>query len=115
MIVMQHSLGLQDLQGVETTRLSTMILYGDPVLTDEELANPSTKPSYSAMARTVGIPAALGVCLLAEGGIKSRGVFGPTKKEIYSRLLPALAEHGVVFEETETGKLDLQALQDSFA
>lgn len=56
----------------------------------------------SAMARTVGIPAAIGAQLLLEGKITSTGVLRPLDPEIYLPALEVLAASGVhMHEEVE--------------
>ena len=54
----------------------------------------------TAMARGVGLPAALGVELLLSGTINRRGVVIPVTADLYDPILDAMAEHGMVFEET---------------
>jgi len=59
--------------------------------------------SESAMARTVGIPAAIGAQLLLEGKITSTGVLRPLDPEIYLPALEVLAASGVhMHEEVES-------------
>ncbi|KAF8393706.1 hypothetical protein HHK36_021953 [Tetracentron sinense] len=48
----------------------------------------------TAMALTVGIPAAIGALLLLENKIKTRGVLRPLKPEVY---LPVVGENGVTW------------------
>lgn len=55
--------------------------------------------SESAMARTVGIPAAIGAQLLLEGKITSTGVLRPLDPEIYLPALEVLAASGVHMHE----------------
>lgn len=56
---------------------------------------------YTAMAKTVGLPAAIVTKLILQGKIKLTGVQIPTVKEIYEPLLAELEEHGVKFHEKE--------------
>jgi len=53
----------------------------------------------SSMARTVGLPAAIGTRLILEGKIKKTGVHIPVLPEIYMPILRELKELGIVFEE----------------
>lgn len=59
--------------------------------------------SESAMARTVGIPAAIGAQLLLEGKITSTGVLRPLDPEIYLPALEILKASGIhMHEEVES-------------
>jgi len=53
----------------------------------------------SAMARAVGLPAAIGATLILQGAIKSTGVQIPVLPEIYEPVLAELAKHGIAFKE----------------
>jgi alpha-aminoadipic semialdehyde synthase len=55
---------------------------------------------HSAMAKTVGLPCAIGACLIARGEFKAVGVQLPTVKGIYQPVLAELAKHGITFEES---------------
>ena len=65
---------------------STLLVYGE----DE---------GYSAMGRTVGLPAAMGVDLIAQGGVKGRGVVVPVSKDVYEPIMRQLAKEGLRFQE----------------
>jgi len=60
---------------------STLIVEGTPV--------------YSAMSRTVSLPAAIACRLILEGKIKERGVHIPVKPDIYMPVLDELARLGI--------------------
>jgi saccharopine dehydrogenase-like NADP-dependent oxidoreductase len=64
-----------------------MIAYGDP-------------KSYSAMAKTVGFPAAIAVRLLLDGVISQKGVIAPMDKAVYEPILYALENEGIKFTES---------------
>jgi saccharopine dehydrogenase-like NADP-dependent oxidoreductase len=68
-------------------KTSTMIAYGDP-------------KSYSAMAKTVGFPAAIAVRLLLDGVITKKGVIAPMDKAVYEPILYALESEGIKFTES---------------
>ncbi|HVN32787.1 MAG TPA: saccharopine dehydrogenase C-terminal domain-containing protein [Thermoanaerobaculaceae bacterium] len=53
----------------------------------------------SSMNRTVGLPAAVGVRLILEGQVKSRGVLVPVLPEIYEPALVELERLGIQFTE----------------
>ncbi|KAJ8750761.1 hypothetical protein K2173_015942 [Erythroxylum novogranatense] len=53
----------------------------------------------TAMALTVGIPAAIGVLLLLDNKIKTRGVLRPIQREVYEPGLHILQAYGIKFTE----------------
>ncbi|XP_010437795.1 PREDICTED: alpha-aminoadipic semialdehyde synthase-like isoform X2 [Camelina sativa] len=56
----------------------------------------------TAMAKTVGIPAAIGALLLIEDKIKTRGVLRPLEPEVYLPALDILQAYGIkLIEKTE--------------
>ena len=57
--------------------------------------------TYTAMAKTVGLPLAISAKLLMQGKIKSRGVVIPVMKEIYDPVLSELGELGIRLKEEE--------------
>lgn len=65
------------------------------VLTGEDAIN-------TAMATTVGLPLAMGVCAYLKGEIKMTGLHIPIDARIYQPILKSLAEEGIVFHETLT-------------
>lgn len=54
---------------------------------------------HTAMAKTVGLPAAIGVKNILTGIIKTPGVIIPVKKEIYEPVLSELKTLGITFKE----------------
>ena len=65
------------------------------VLTGEDAIN-------TAMATTVGLPLAMGVCAYLNGEIKMTGLHIPIDARIYQPILKSLAVEGIVFQETLT-------------
>lgn len=57
--------------------------------------------TYTAMAKTVGLPLGIAAKLLLENKIGSRGVVIPVKKELYEPILRELSERGIVLTEQE--------------
>ena len=53
----------------------------------------------TAMATTVGLPLAMGVCAYLKGEIPLNGLHIPTHPSIYKPILKALAEEGIIFNE----------------
>ncbi|KAG1334411.1 alpha-aminoadipic semialdehyde synthase [Cocos nucifera] len=62
----------------------------------------------SAMALTVGIPAAVGALLLLQNNIQSRGVIRPLEPEVYMPALDILEASGIkLMEKIETSQMKL--------
>ena len=55
----------------------------------------------TAMAKTVGLPLAIGAKLLLQGKIRTRGVVIPVTKEIYEPILTDLKASGIELREVE--------------
>jgi saccharopine dehydrogenase (NADP+, L-glutamate forming) len=68
---------------------SSMVLIGDDAI-------------HTAMAKTVGLPLAMGVCAYLKGEIKMIGLHIPIDARIYKPILKTLAQEGIVFQETLT-------------
>lgn len=79
----------------EQAHTSTLIAYG----TDKMNVGFQGERPASAMARTVGFPAAIAAMLIAEGKIQLTGVRQPAEREIYQPVLKELEEMGIVMEE----------------
>lgn len=85
--VMQHEVVGAFPSGERETTVSTLIVYGDP-------------DGDSAIARTVGLPAAISVDMILDGRISDRGVLMPVSASVYKPILDELAAGGdVVFTE----------------
>ena len=87
MIVMYHKLGYE-LDGKKQQIDTKMVCLGED-------------QTYTAMAKTVGLPVAMAALLILNGKIKTFGVQLPIKKEVYLPILQELEEYGVVFKEQE--------------
>jgi saccharopine dehydrogenase-like NADP-dependent oxidoreductase len=55
--------------------------------------------TYTAMAKTVGLPLAMATLLILNGKIKTPGVQLPIREEVYLPILKELEEYGVIFKE----------------
>lgn len=86
MVAMHHEFGIKWSNGSHEKHLSTMIAYGDP-------------NSYSAMAKTVGYPAAIASDMVLKGQIRQTGVFAPLSKDIYVPMIKKLHAEGIKFVE----------------
>jgi saccharopine dehydrogenase-like NADP-dependent oxidoreductase len=87
MIVMYHKFGYE-IDGVRKQIDSKMVCIGDD-------------QTFTAMAKTVGLPVAMATLQILNGNIKTPGVQLPIRKEVYLPLLKELEELGVIFKETE--------------
>jgi len=85
MIVMYHKFGYT-LNGDKKQIDSTMVCIGDD-------------QTYTAMAKTVGLPVAMAALQILNGKITTPGVQLPLNKEVYLPILKELEEFGVVFNE----------------
>jgi saccharopine dehydrogenase-like NADP-dependent oxidoreductase len=59
-----------------------------------------TPGGTTAMARTVGLPAALGALMLLRGDLQRVGALSPTDPDVYGPVLAALDAEGLTFEES---------------
>ena len=87
MIVMYHKFGYE-INGERKQIDSKMVCIGDD-------------QTYTAMAKTVGLPVAMATIQILNGNIKTPGVQLPIHKEVYEPILKELEEFGVIFKETE--------------
>jgi saccharopine dehydrogenase-like NADP-dependent oxidoreductase len=74
-----------EIAGVSKTESSTLLLEGE-------------NETYTAMAKTVGLPLAISVRLFLEGKIKLKGVLIPTEKALYEPIMEELKAYGVQFK-----------------
>ena len=58
--------------------------------------------TYTAMAKTVGLPLGIATKLILQDKLHLRGLHIPTAKPIYEPVLKELEKHGVVFKEMVT-------------
>jgi len=86
MIVLQHTFDASYPEGHGERITSTLIDYGIP-------------HGDSAMARTVGLPPAIGTKLILEGRIDKSGVYIPTDPDIYIPVLQELKGLNIEFSE----------------
>jgi len=87
MIVMYHKFGFE-LNGKKRQIESNMVVKGDD-------------QTYTAMAKTVGLPVAIATLKILNGDISTPGVQLPITKEIYEPILKELKENGIIFHEKE--------------
>ena len=95
MIVMYHKFGYE-LNGEKKQIDSTMVCIGED-------------QTYTAMAKTVGLPVAIATLRILNGQINTPGVQLPINKEVYLPILKELEEFGVVFNEKHVPFMDYNA------
>jgi alpha-aminoadipic semialdehyde synthase len=92
MAFMFHELVVSSKSGAKQKLTSTLIEYGNPT-------------GYSAMAKTVGVPAAMATEMIILGKVLQRGVVAPLEKSIYLPLLSNLQSEGIKFKECSSDSL----------
>lgn len=91
MIVMHHKFGYE-LNNKKHQIESSMVIKGDD-------------QTYTAMAKTVGLPVAMATLRILNGEITTPGVQLPITKEVYEPILKELEEYGITFIEKEVAYL----------
>ena len=87
MIVMQHLFGYE-INGEKRQIESSLVVIGE-------------NQTYTAMAKTVGLPVGIAALKILKGEIKTPGVQIPITKEVYEPILKELEEYGIKFTEKE--------------
>ena len=87
MIIMHHKFGFE-LNGKKQQIESSLVSIGE-------------NQTYTAMAKTVGLPVAIATLKILNGEIKTPGVLRPISKEVYEPILKELETFGIFFKEKE--------------
>ncbi|WP_277633204.1 saccharopine dehydrogenase family protein, partial [Avrilella dinanensis] len=87
MIVMYHKFGYE--------------LNGEKKQIDAKMVTIGEDQTYTAMAKTVGLPVGIVSLQILTGKIKTPGVQLPISKEVYEPVLAELEQQGIHFSETE--------------
>jgi saccharopine dehydrogenase (NAD+, L-glutamate forming) len=87
MIVMYHKFGYE-LDGEKHQIDSTMVSIGE-------------NQTYTAMAKTVGLPVAMAALKILNGEIKRTGVLRPIYPDVYNPILKELEDYDIKFKEQE--------------
>ncbi|KAI5789052.1 saccharopine reductase [Geopyxis carbonaria] len=82
MVMLQHRFEIELADGTRETRTSTLVEYGDP-------------KGYTAMARLVGVPAAVATKLVLDGTIADKGVLAPMEAKINQPLIDELKKYNI--------------------
>jgi saccharopine dehydrogenase-like NADP-dependent oxidoreductase len=85
MIVMQHLFGYE-INGKKQQIESSLVVLGE-------------NQTYTAMAKTVGLPVGIAALKILKGEIKTPGVQLPITKEVYDPILKELENYGIKFSE----------------
>ena len=87
MIVMQHLFGYE-IEGSKRQIESSLVVEGE-------------NQTYTAMAKTVGLPLAIAALKILKGEIKTPGIQIPISKEVYEPILKELENYGITFKEKQ--------------
>ena len=68
---------------------------------DSNMVSIGEDQTYTAMAKTVGLPLAIATLAILNSKITVKGVQLPVKKDIYNPILKELIDYGIVFNEHE--------------
>lgn len=85
LVLLNHQVGIQWPEGKKETRNISLVSYGDPT-------------GYSAMAKTVSLPAAIAAKMMLDGEVVTKGNVVPLTKELYDPLLKRLLSEGIVWK-----------------
>lgn len=96
MIVMYHKFGYK-LDGKTYQIDATMVTLGED-------------QTYTAMAKTVGLPVAIATLAILNEKITTPGVQMPINKEVYTPILKELEDYGIIFNEEEVPYLGYNPL-----
>ncbi|WGD35548.1 saccharopine dehydrogenase NADP-binding domain-containing protein [Olleya sp. YS] len=96
MIVMYHKFGY--------------VLHGKKHQIDATMVTLGEDQTYTAMAKTVGLPVAMATLAILNNQIRTPGVQIPITKEVYTPILKELEDYGIVFKEKEAPYLGYNPL-----
>ncbi|WP_299105752.1 saccharopine dehydrogenase C-terminal domain-containing protein [uncultured Winogradskyella sp.] len=96
MLVMYHKFGYE-LNGKKHQIDATMVTLGKD-------------QTYTAMAKTVGLPVAIATLAILNGKIKTPGVQIPISEEVYTPILKELESYDIIFKEHEVPYLGYNPL-----
>ncbi|XP_055338046.1 alpha-aminoadipic semialdehyde synthase, mitochondrial-like isoform X2 [Paramacrobiotus metropolitanus] len=82
MVILRHDIGILWPNNSKEMREITLVVYGE-------------QNGYTAMAKTVGFPAAIGTKMLLDKEIQRRGMVVPISKDIYRPVLKRLEQEGI--------------------
>lgn len=89
LIIMRNDVGIRHPTGELETKHISFVVYSDP-------------NGFSAMAKTVGYPAAIATRMVLNGELSTKGLVVPMTKSIYSPVLKRLQEEGLQYVTKST-------------
>ncbi|XP_053497873.1 alpha-aminoadipic semialdehyde synthase, mitochondrial [Ictalurus furcatus] len=89
MIIMKNDIGIRHPTGELEMKHISLVVYGDP-------------NGLSAMAKTVGYPAAIAARMVLDGELNTKGLVVPLTKNIYAPVLRRLQQEGLQFTTKST-------------
>uniref|UniRef100_A0A4W3IAC3 Aminoadipate-semialdehyde synthase n=1 Tax=Callorhinchus milii TaxID=7868 RepID=A0A4W3IAC3_CALMI len=89
LIVMRNDVGIRHPSGQLEIKHYSLVVYGDPA-------------GFSAMAKTVGLPCAIGAELLLDGEIQTKGMVVPLTRDIYQPVLDRIKFEGISYTTSST-------------
>ncbi|KAK8721889.1 hypothetical protein OTU49_012622, partial [Cherax quadricarinatus] len=89
LVVLRHEIGITWPDGRQELKGINLVSYGE--------AN-----GYSAMAKTVGYPAAITTRMVLDGEIQGHGIILPFTRDIYKPLITRLQNEGITASEKST-------------
>ncbi|CAB1414611.1 unnamed protein product [Pleuronectes platessa] len=89
MIILRNDVGVRHPTGELETKHVSLVVYGDP-------------NGFSAMAKTVGYPAAIAARMVLDGEINTKGLVAPMTKDVYGPILDRLRQEGLRFMSKST-------------
>jgi len=90
LVLLRHKIRVEWPDGKKETRDISLVQYGE------------AEDGYSAMAKTVSVPAAIAARMMLDGDIGAKGCVVPLTKEIYAPMLKLLAMEGIRSTSTST-------------
>lgn len=91
-IILRHEIGIRWADGRREEKGINFVVYGQPYASKK----------HSAMALTVGFPAAIAAKMIVDGEIQERGSVLPLAPDIYRPMLARLRAEGLEATETTT-------------
>ncbi|XP_067855900.1 alpha-aminoadipic semialdehyde synthase, mitochondrial [Heptranchias perlo] len=89
LIVLRNDVGIRHPSGQLETKHDSLVVYGDV-------------GGFSAMAKTVGYPCAIGAEMVLDGEISTKGMLGPLTKDIYQPILDRIKAEGIMYTSSST-------------
>ena len=94
------ALGAEDKDMIAMLHKTEYELGGERFLVQSSMVCRGDDHERTAMAKTVGLPLAIGVLRVLDGTITRRGVVIPTVSDVYTPVLDELKQHGIEFSES---------------